>query len=91
MTKERVCAIEEDMTRGLRMSTSQPSDPIYQQGYVRGLDTILLNILELSKIGVATVDSSIRVDLNQGAHGALYEAIGRLASEAVKKYDDSIV
>lgn len=57
------------------------TDPIYHNGYTDTASSKALRLYSLARVGIASTDSYMNVNLAEGGYCELFEVIGRLAYE----------
>ena len=63
------------------------TDCIFESGTSNDAERKLYNIVNLCRVGVASSDTAMNVDLTKGGHCELYEAIAALASDAIDQLE----
>ena len=64
------------------------TDPIYQNGYTDTASSKAMRLYSLARVGVASTDSTMNVNLAEGGYCELFEVMGRLAYELSSDCED---
>ncbi len=64
------------------------TDPIYQNNYTDTASSDALRLYSLARVGIASTDSAMNVNLAEGGYCELFEVIGRLAYELSSDCED---
>lgn len=56
-------------------------DPIYADGYTDSASSKAMRLYALARVGIASTDSCMNINLAEGGHCEVFEVIGRLAYE----------